>query len=251
VMLLLALALTAVAAVQLRRDVRFAADRARFVANVSHELRTPLAQVRLVLDTLRLGRDTDATVRASALELADREVLRLQHLVEGVLRFTRGQRQGGEARVETDLAEEARRAAEEFQPLASPRGIRILVTGASSVKAMMQRGALRQVLLNLLDNAVKYGRDDSVVTVDVSQPDGTGPRLTVTDAGPGVPADERRRIWKAFERGSQAVARAAGGSGIGLAIVQEIAFDHGGSASVEDAPGTGARFVFQLPRSVT
>ena len=85
VILVLAIGLTTLAAVQLRREVRFASERAGFVANVSHELRTPLSQIRLVLDTLKLGRGDDPETRESALRVADREALRLQHLVEGVL----------------------------------------------------------------------------------------------------------------------------------------------------------------------
>lgn len=247
VLLALALGLTVVAGLQLRRDVRFATDRASFVASVSHELRTPLAQVRLVLDTIRLGRDSNPEMRQSALDLADREVLRLQHLVEGLLRFTRSGRGDVTPRVPIDVAQEARTTAREFQPLATPRGITVEVTGPGSAPATMQKGALRQVLLNLLDNAVKYGRDDAPVLVEVSVPAGEGPRVSVSDSGPGVPAAERERIWRPFERGSQARARAAGGSGIGLTIVRDIAQEHGGRVWIEDAPGGGARFVFQLP----
>jgi signal transduction histidine kinase len=104
VILVLAIGLTTVAAVQLRREVRFAAERAGFVANVSHELRTPLSQIRLVLDTLKLGRIDEPAARNQALQVADREALRLQHLVEGVLRFTRGTRPNETPRVATDAA---------------------------------------------------------------------------------------------------------------------------------------------------
>ncbi len=251
VLLVLALGVTVVAAVQLRRDVRFTEDRASFVANVSHELRTPLTQVRLVLDTIRMGRERDEAMRQSSLDMADREVLRLQHLVEGLLRFTRGARQADVPRVETDVAAEARAVVREFQALATPRGITIEVTGVASAPTVMQRGSLRQVLLNLLDNAVKYGRDHAPVAVDVSMPPGAGIRLRVTDSGPGVPEEERRRIWKPFERGGQAQARAAGGSGIGLTVVRDIALEHGGDVWVEDAPTGGASFVFQLPAAST
>jgi signal transduction histidine kinase len=245
-LLALSLGLSILAAVQLRREVRFASERASFVANVSHELRTPLTQVRLVLDTLRLGRGGDARARDESLGIADREVLRLQHLVEGVLRFSRGPGRDDSPRVPTDIAREARAVAREFQPLATPRGITIDVTGAESVQVPMQNGALRQVLLNLLDNAVKYGRDGAPVTVEVNQRPG-GARLSVSDRGPGVPPDERERIWRSFERGTGARQRAAGGSGIGLTIVREIAEEHGGRAWVEAAPGGGARFVVELP----
>jgi signal transduction histidine kinase len=247
VILLLAAGLTALAAVQLRREVRFAAERAGFVANVSHELRTPLSQIRLVLDTLKLGRGDDLATREQALNVADREALRLQHLVEGVLRFTRGTRPNESPRVETDAGEEARGVIEEFTPLAAPHRMTVTLDAAGSVPARLQRGALRQILLNLLDNAMKYGGDGTEVNVQVTRAGGGGVRVRVDDNGPGVPAQERERIWRPFERGELARARAAGGSGIGLTIVREIAEEHGGRAWVESGPNGGARFVVELP----
>lgn len=247
VILVLAIGLTTLAAVQLRREVRFAAERAGFVANVSHELRTPLSQIRLVLDTLKLGRGDDPVTRESALKVADREALRLQHLVEGVLRFTRGARPDESPRVTVDAAQEARAVIEEFAPLAAPHGMTITLDGAVSARVQLQRGALRQVLLNLFDNAMKYGGDGTVVRVEVTALRGSGARLVVDDNGPGVPPAERERIWKPFERGGAARSRAAGGSGIGLTIVREIAEEHGGRAWVESAPSGGARFIVELP----
>jgi signal transduction histidine kinase len=247
VILALTVALSILAALQLRREVRFASERSTFVANVSHELRTPLAQVRLVLDTLRLGRAGDAESRTKALSVADREVLRLQHLVEGVLRFTRGPKHDDAPRVPVDVAREARTVASEFQPLAAQREVQVQVVGDESVSATLQTGALRQILLNLLDNAVKYGRDGATVTAEVRPLPGGGARVSVTDRGPGVPLSDRERIWRPFERGAAAKHRVSGGSGIGLTIVREIAEDHGGHAWVEDAPGGGARFVVDLP----
>ncbi len=246
ILLLLAVGLTVWAALQLRREVQFATERANFVANVSHELRTPLAQVRLVLDTLKLGRAGDAAARDAALGIADREVLRLQHLVEGVLQFTRGVRTDS-PKVRTDVLRDARTIVQEFTPLAAPRGVRIEVRGDDGVVVMMQNGALRQVLVNLLDNAVKYGGPNAPVFVDVHARKGGGARISVTDSGPGVPVADRARIWQAFERGSLARSQAVGGSGIGLTIVQQLAEAHGGRAWVEDATGGGARFVFELP----
>jgi signal transduction histidine kinase len=247
VILLLSIGLTVVAAIQLRREVRFAAERAGFVANVSHELRTPLSQIRLVLDTLKLGRGEDPETRAQALGVADREALRLQHLVEGVLRFTRGTRPNESPRVETDAAQEARAVIEEFTPLAAPHRMTITLDANAPVMARLQRGALRQILLNLLDNAMKYGGDGTVVRVQVKAMTGGGARLRVDDDGPGVPANERDRIWRPFERGDVARQRAAGGSGIGLTIVREIVDEHRGRVWVETAVGGGASFIVELP----
>jgi signal transduction histidine kinase len=246
ILLMLAVGLTAWAAWQLRREVQFATERANFVASVSHELRTPLAQVRLVLDTLKLGREGDRESRDAALGIADREVLRLQHLVEAVLQFTRGPRDDA-PRVASDIAQEARAIAAEFAPLARPRGVTIAVRGDAPVTARLQPGALRQVLLNLLDNAVKYGPDHALVVVHVQQVADGAARVSVSDAGPGVPPADRARIWDAFERGSAGATHAAGGSGIGLTIVQQIATLHGGRAWVEDVPTGGAMFVFEVP----
>ena len=247
VILLLAISLTALAAVQLRREVRFASERAGFVANVSHELRTPLSQIRLVLDTLKLGRGEDPAMRDQALKVADREALRLQHLVEGVLRFTRGTRTDDSPRIGVDAAQEASAVIGEFAPLAAPHGMTVTLADGPPVRARLQRGAFRQALLNLLDNAMKYGGDGTNVLVDVSAMPGGGARLRVDDNGPGVPASERERIWKPFERGGAARTRAAGGSGIGLTIVREIAQEHGGKAWVESSRLGGASFVVELP----
>jgi signal transduction histidine kinase len=123
----------------------------------------------------------------------------------------------------------------------------VTLDAAGSVPARLQRGALRQILLNLLDNAMKYGGDGTEVNVQVTRAGGGGVRLRVDDNGPGVPAQERERIWRPFERGELARARAAGGSGIGLTIVREIAEEYGGRAWVESGPNGGARFVVELP----
>lgn len=250
VMLALTATLCVFAAVQLRREARFATERSNFVANVSHELRTPLTQVRLVLDTLRLGRGGSEEARDHALKVADREVLRLQHLVEAVLRFARGPRRNKSPRVVTDAYAEAQLVANEFQPLASPRNIVVNVSGDEHASVSLQNGALRQILLNLLDNAVKYGRDDSTVTVELKNRVHGGVVLAVSDSGPGVPEADRAKIFRAFERGVAARERAVGGSGIGLTIVAEIAAEHGGRAWVETATGGGARFVVELPERI-
>jgi signal transduction histidine kinase len=249
VILAIALGLTILAAVQLRREVRFAAERATFVANVSHELRTPLAQVRLVLDTMRLGRMGNGTTQEASLGVADREVLRLQHLVDGLLRFTAGPRRNGAPAVPIDASAEARAVAAEFEPLARQHAVTVHVDSDESVTARLSNGVLRQVLLNLLDNAVKYGGDGGTVTVRVRRLSGPGGgvSLTVEDSGPGIASADRQRIWGAFQRGELAKRRAVGGSGIGLTIVREIAKEHGGRAEVERAPGGGARFVIELP----
>ncbi len=247
-LLALAAGLTAIAVVQLRRESRFARERSGFVASVSHELRTPLAQIRLVVDTLRLDREPDPVRRAAGLDLVDREVTRLQHLVGGILRFSRGA--GEEAslpRVPIDVVAEVRSVVDEFAPLAAARGVQIAVQAEGAPMLPLGPDALRQILLNLLDNAVKFGPDGQQVTVTVSPSGTNGTRLVVQDAGPGIRADEEKRIWDAYARGTAAEARAVGGSGIGLAVVRDLVHEHGGRAWVEGAGAPGGRFVIDLP----
>ncbi|HZH39550.1 MAG TPA: HAMP domain-containing sensor histidine kinase [Gemmatimonadales bacterium] len=247
-LLILAAGLTIIAVIQLRREARFARERAAFVANVSHELRTPLSQIRLVVDTLRLGREPEAARREAAMGLIDREATRLQHLSDRVLRFTRGERADDSSPlVPTDPVAEATRVVEEFAPLAHQRRVRLALETREAPAVTLDPGALRQVLLNLLDNAVKYGPEGQTVTLAVSATPEGGARFTVTDQGPGVPAAERERIWRPFERGHAAGARAAGGSGIGLTVVHEIAERHGGSVGVGEAAGGGATFHVDFP----
>jgi signal transduction histidine kinase len=240
-LLTLAAALTTLAVIQWRRESRFAAARTAFIAATSHDLRTPLAQIRLVVDTLRLNREPDPVRRAADLSLMDREVTRLQHLIDNVLRFARGEGTGPASLEEVDLGAETRAIVAEFLPLAQPRGVAVDVEVRGEPHAVLAAGALRRVLLNLLDNAVKYGPDGQVIQVTVGVTD-NGAMLTVADRGPGVPPGEADRIWNPFERGSAASERAVGGSGIGLTVVKEAAERTGGSATVASGPNGGATF---------
>ena len=247
-LLALATALSVVAVAQLRREGELARLQAGFVSSVSHELRTPLAQIRLWLETLRLGRFSSEAQRERTLEILDRETRRLAHLVDNVLRFARQGTPDTDARTVTDVGFETRTIVEEFAPLASARGVQLEVESEDEARAELAPGALRQVLLNLLDNAVKYGPEGQTVAVRVRRA-GSLVRLVVEDEGPGVAEQERESIWGAFRRGGAATAGAAGGSGIGLTIVRELAERHGGRARVDRAPGGGAAFVVELPAS--
>jgi signal transduction histidine kinase len=252
VLVALAAALALVAVRQLRREQELARLRADFVASVSHELRTPLAQMRLFLETLRLGRWRTAEQRDWLLGHADREATRLSHLVENVLTFARMGRGGAAvapaALAAADVGAEVEEAVRAFQPLADARGITLDVR-TERATARLERASFRQLVLNLLDNAAKYGPPGGTVAVRVAGAAGSGPvvRLLVDDEGPGVPAAERARVWAPFARGDGDAVRACGGSGIGLAIVREVVTAHGGRAWLDDAPGGGARVVVELP----
>ncbi len=253
-MLGLAAALSIVAVTQLRREGELARIRSNFVSSVSHELRTPLAQIRLYVETMRLGRFATDAQRRRAVEHIDRETRRLSHLVENVLRFARGTRGRGErgCRDAVDVARETAEIVAEFEPLAAARRAQVVVEFAEPTptgEVQMRPGTFRQVLLNLLDNAVKYGPVGQTVRVrcegGARKSEGDCIRVAVIDEGPGVPPSEREAIWHPFQRGS-AAQEGAGGSGIGLTVVKEIVDEHDGRVWVEDAEGGGAAFVVEL-----
>lgn len=245
-LLALALILAVAAALQLRRAAQLARARSDFVSSVSHELRTPLAQVRLYLETLRLGRFRTTAQRERALETIDRETSRLATLVDNVLYFDRAARGAQRpAPVPTDLKAEVSAVAQAFEPLARARRMDVVVDADAGARARVVPQELQQVLANLLDNAAKYGPEGQSIEVHVTRRDGVV-EIAVSDAGPGVPAAERPSVWQPFRRGASSATNVPG-SGIGLAVVREIVERHGGRVRVEDAPGGGARFVVSLP----
>lgn len=249
-LLAMAAALVALVLLQLRREQEHGRLRAEFVSGISHELRTPLAQIRMFGETLRLGRVRSEAERQRSLEIIDQEARRLAHLVENVLQFSRADAGDAGASVRlapepVQLARAAREALEAFAPIASGRRVTLRAAAEGEVVAAADRGALRQILLNLLDNAAKYGPIGQTVTVGVAHRDGRA-LITVDDEGPGVPAAERARVWQPFVRLASPEHRATTGSGIGLAVVRELVLSHGGRAWVEDGM-VGARFVVELP----
>jgi signal transduction histidine kinase len=231
----------------LRREAELARERAGFVSSVSHELRTPLAQIRMFSEMLVLGRVRNEADRRRALEIIDKEAHRLSHLVDNVLQVARADR--GTVRVnpeETKLASVVRETVESFSVLADARQVEFRFELQDDLIVPVDREAVRQMLLNLLDNAVKYGPDGQRVVVGLALFTDAA-RLWVDDQGPGVPVRERARVFETFYRSQRDLDSQTTGSGIGLDVVRELAALHGGSAWVEDAPGTGARFVVEFP----
>jgi signal transduction histidine kinase len=231
-----------------RREHALAQLRADFVSSMSHELRTPLTQIRMFAELLRKHalREPDESDRA--LRIIEKEAGRLSILVDNVLNYTR-LRRGPRREVPrpADVAEEVRQVIESFVPLAADRGVRVVEDVPEGLRAAVDAQALRQVLLNLLENAVKYGPRGQTVTVAARAVDGGRVRLVVDDEGPGIPMAEREAVWEAFHRGEAATRSAASGSGLGLAVVRSLVEHHGGTVAVEDAPGGGARVVVQVP----
>jgi signal transduction histidine kinase len=243
-LLALAAALSVIAVIQLRREGELARLRAGFVSSVSHELRTPVAQIRLYLETLRLGRADTPAQREWALGHIDRESRRLAYLVENVLRFSTLEQAQALLAEPIDLVTATREVIAEFEPLAQSRGVSIELRARPTPMVALRADAFRHILMNLLDNAVKYGPSEQTIRVSVS-PANDRVTVSVEDEGPRVPAAERDDIWRAFARGSTSTA--SGGSGIGLTIVRELAQAHGGTATLDGGGTGGNRFILSFP----
>ena len=244
------LALTAVlmgvAIRQLRRGQELVRIRSRFVQNASHELRTPLQQILLFADLLRSGRLDGDEERRQALDIVHAETNRLIALTQNLLRFS-GSPAPSVDLSRTDIACVVAETVDAFRPLAQGRGTEIRIEGEEGcVEAVTDADAFKRVLINLLDNAVKYGPDGQVVLVELA----TVPKwveVSVTDRGPGIPVASRGQIWKAFSRLDREEQGPAGGSGIGLSIVRQIVDALGGEVSVRDAEPEGTCFTVRLP----
>jgi signal transduction histidine kinase len=244
-LLAVTIGMTLTAVRQLRRERVLTEMRSDFVSRVSHELRTPLTQIRMFAETLLLNRVRSEEERRRSLEIIDRESRRLTNLVENVLRFSRGER--GEDRVDAvarDVVPLVRQLLLDFEPLLSGRA-RVSERLPDHAVARVDEGAFRQVLLNLLDNAVKYGPAGQEIRVEVENGSNLV-RVCVEDGGPGIPARERERVWRRFYRLARDRESAVAGTGIGLAVVRELALLQGGRAYVEEGAAGGARFVIEL-----
>jgi len=250
-LLILTLSLAAgllVAALLLSRRERAVVElRADFVASVSHELRTPLAQIRLFAETLLLERVRSAEERRRSLIIIDQEARRLSHLVENVLQFSRSKR-GANALVlkPQELARLVAEVVDSFAPLAATRQARVTTELEPGVVTPVDADALRQVLLNLLDNAVRYGPPGQEILVRLTRHADTA-RLEVEDEGPGIPTAERETIWRKFVRLERDRGTHRAGAGIGLAVVRDLVERHGGWVFAGQGARGGSRFVVSFP----
>lgn len=245
-LLSLTAAMVIITVLQLRREHELSRLRSDFISSVSHELRTPLSQILLFAETLHLGRVRTQEERETATGVIVQEGRRLMHLVENILHFSRAERRMTRLGPEPlDLNRAVQEVVADWLPLAGAADVRIRTDFAPDVHAVADRSALRQMLLNLLDNAVKYGPHAQTVTVGTVQR-GARARIWIDDQGQGIPRHERERVWASFYRLDRDADSSVAGSGIGLYVVRELAHLHGGDAWIEDAPGGGARVVIEL-----
>jgi signal transduction histidine kinase len=247
-LLLLTLGVGVAAVVQLRREQGFQRLRDDFVSGVSHELRTPLAQIRMFAELQEAGKLVSEEDRARATSVIHRESIRLTHLVENILQFSR-LRHAPEQRLpkeRLELAEGMAEGIDAVTPLLEDRAMRLDLVAEPDLPVLANREALTRIIVNLLDNAVKYGPKGQEVEVRLSRTNGSA-RLSVADQGPGIPPGDWPRVWNPYYRLDRDVKAHIPGTGMGLSVVARLAEFHGGRVWVEEADGGGARFVVEIP----
>jgi len=231
--------------------LHFAERRSNFAAAVSHELKTPLTAIRLYAEMLRDGLVAGDERRREYYGSITAETERLSRLIDNVLEFSRLEK--GTRSLELRVGEVApvvREAVELLRPHAASHGLALeLMLDDALPPVRFERDALLQVVFNLIDNSVKYGRGEPATIEIACRHAGEGVAIVVRDHGPGVPREEIARILEPFYRRGDELTRSAPGAGIGLALVESLAREMGGVLRVANADGGGLAVTLELSGS--
>jgi len=222
-----------------------------FVANVSHELRTPITSIKGFVETLRDGAVRRPADAEKFLEIVAKQADRMNSIIEDLLLLSRLEQDARETKVTLESAPvkgvilEAVRVCE---PKAHAKDIRIAVDCPEGLVARINTALLEQAIINLIDNAIKYSEPGCPVGVEAGERDDEV-TISVRDRGCGIEPEHLPRIFERFYRIDKARSRKLGGTGLGLAIVKHIVQAHGGTVTVESAPGRETTFSIHLPKS--
>jgi two-component system phosphate regulon sensor histidine kinase PhoR len=231
-------------------EVRLAEQSRRdFMSSVSHEFKTPLTAIQGFTETLLEGALEDAVVARDFASKIHRHAERLSTLVHDVLTLARLEQGGWKVRPEVvDLCQLAQEILDEYQPLAQNKRVTMQVVAPAALELVNDPELLRQLIGNLISNAIRYNKEGGSVTVHLAAADGQQVMVTVQDTGPGIPPEHRERIFERFYRIDAHRSRQTGGTGLGLAIVKQLlTILHGSIRLHSDA--SGSRFEMLLPRT--
>lgn len=225
----------------LRRLERVRRD---FVSNVSHELRTPLTIIRSMSETILDDPDIPAAKRSQYLEKMISEVDRLTLMASDLLVLTAAESQAI-TKSAVDLAETFRGVTDQLVPKAKGKGLDLRYTGPFSMVVPAHAEQMRQVALNLIDNAINYTSQGRIIVA--LRQEGSWFVASVNDSGLGIASDDLPRIFERFYRVDKGRSRGTGGTGLGLSIVKHIVEAHGGTVSVDSSLNVGSTFTIRLP----
>ncbi len=230
------------------REIEMSRQQNNFLLSITHELKSPLASIKLGMETLRRRALSPEQVhRISGLCLEDTE--RLERMVENILMASRMEDPRHRFDLtDLDFSSLASRMAENIRRRYPNQSLELQI--APDLYLHGDEQALSSVLLNLLDNALKYSPPESAVALDLSEQDGSV-LLRISDRGPGIPEGEKSRVFRRFYRIGNEETRSSKGTGLGLFIVQEIIRAHQGQIRILDRPGGGSVFEVRLPQALS
>lgn len=221
--------------------------RSEFVANVSHELKTPLTSIRGFVDTLRNTENVDPAVQKRFLEIIDIEAQRLHQLINDILQLSEIERLQPDAeREHFELCDLITETATLLTEKAEERGIQIVFDPCESLPVLADRYRIKQILINLIDNAINYNRKNGMIWLSAKREPNSVIAIHVRDNGEGIPPEHLQRIFERFYRVDKSHSREVGGTGLGLSIVKHIAALYEGSAVAESQVGVGSVFIVRL-----
>ena len=225
---------------------RLMIDRVRtdFVANISHELRTPIGAISLMAENLIAEMGESESARLA--EIILNEVTRLNETVNDLLDLAKIEFDGLSKRESIQTARVIDEAVGRLRSAALAKSVMIVVEDNPDMSVIGDRAQLVSAVGNLIDNAVKYSKQGSIVKIEVTREDGRM-LISVADNGSGIAPEHLRRVFERFYRVDDARSRGTGGTGLGLAIVRHIALLHGGDVSVTSEVGVGSTFTLSIP----
>ena len=217
-----------------------------FVANVSHELKTPLTSISGFAETLKLNENIDKETRNRFLGIIDGEANRLKRLIEDILTLSFIENDKKEEKESINLYSVYRRVEDMLMISAKTKSIELVCDADESINIRANADYVKQIILNLVDNAIKYTPENGDVNVKIFKEKDYAV-IKVSDTGMGIPKEDQARIFERFYRVDKARSREIGGTGLGLAITKHIVINLGGTISVESVLEKGSTFTVKIP----
>ncbi len=233
------------------RDRAYTRMQQEFVANVSHELRTPLTTIKNYVETLLGGAQEKPAVRAKFLQVLDKETDRMVKLVRDLLTLSRlDSLKHVRVKEEVEISELIQDVLEQVALEGQSRGINLCSVLPRKLSAYLERDMIAQVLLILLDNALKYTASGGEIVVSAALKEGGFVCITVKDTGIGIPTEELERVFERFYRVDKTRSRDSGGTGLGLSIARQLMDAHGGTIELFSSPKEGTEVSICLPLEI-
>lgn len=233
----------------LRRIEQLEASRQEFVSNVSHELKTPITSIKVLADSLITQPDSPPEVYREFLRDINEEIDRENKIITDLLELVKLDRKEGNMHLATvNINAMLEKIMKRLRPIASALTVEIVFESYRVVSAMVDEVKMSLAFTNLIENSIKYNRENGRVKVSLNS-DGKYFSVTIADTGIGIPSDSIDKIFERFYRVDKARARESGGTGLGLAIARSVVIMHNGAIKVESVEGEGTTFIVSIPIS--